>query len=109
MSENAAQQRECGCWSDAAIRDGLCTRCGNPVSPQVIASASQRRPQRPPPWSPEARQLLRDYRCPYCKSSLEGQGAGRFRKRCTECGVSFTIPRKAAGAVPGKREGKGAG
>jgi DNA-directed RNA polymerase subunit RPC12/RpoP len=57
------------------------------------------------PYSPEAVQLLRDYRCPYCATStLDGKGAGRGRKRCTECGATFGIPRRRRGLGPDQRE-----
>ncbi len=37
----------------------------------------------------------RNYWCPYCTTStLEGKGAGRGRKRCTECGATFGIPKR---------------
>ena len=58
------------------------------------------RVRRKAPYSDEAVQLLRDYMCPYCKTStLEGKGAGRGRKQCTECGSSFGIPRRRASRV----------
>ena len=58
------------------------------------------RGRRKPPYSDEAVRYLRDYMCPYCKTStLEGKGAGRGRKQCTECGSSFGIPRRRASRV----------
>jgi hypothetical protein len=61
---------------------------------------SATRARRKPPYSDEAVRYLRDHMCPYCKTStLEGTGAGRGRKRCTECGASFGIPRRRASRV----------
>ncbi len=58
------------------------------------------RVRRKPPYSNEAVRYLRDHMCPYCKTStVEGKGAGRGRKRCTECGASFGIPRRPASRV----------
>jgi hypothetical protein len=62
--------------------------------------ADPTRVRRRPPYSAEAVRYLRNYMCPYCRTStLEGQGAGRGRKRCTECGSSFGIPRRRTSAV----------
>lgn len=56
--------------------------------------------RRKPPYSAAEVRYLRDYTCPYCRTStLEGEGAGRGRKRCTECGSSFGIPRRRASVV----------